>query len=106
MPNNHQLRRSPLVGYLGGHVNKARLMAFGDLLVALSCFLTATPYFIYGPGLHLLQEGPISKYSNLTTRETFEMCDGIEKEVGCDKSESLLLTHSVCLLCDRRRRRR
>ena len=37
-------------------VNRARLIASGEVMLALSCFVTAAPYFIYGPGTHLLDK--------------------------------------------------
>ena len=40
---------SPIAGYLAIRFNRARLIASAELLLAFSCFLTASPYFIYGP---------------------------------------------------------
>ena len=86
--NISQIILSPLVGYLGMYFNKARIIAVGVLFVALSCFLTALPYFIYGPALHLLKDdnGPLSN----VTHETFEICDTLDKETNCHDGNRIM----------------
>ncbi|CAG2102310.1 unnamed protein product [Medioppia subpectinata] len=45
---------NPVIGYLADRVHRPRLIAICNLIVAFSCYLAAAPYFIYGPGVHLL----------------------------------------------------
>lgn len=45
---------SLFIGYFGGKSHRPRLISFCMLLVLLGCFLSVLPYFIYGPGLHIL----------------------------------------------------
>lgn len=47
---------SLLVGYYGGKGHKPRMIAFGMILVVISSFLSALPYFIYGPATHFLSK--------------------------------------------------
>lgn len=47
---------SLLVGYYGGKGHKPRLIAAGMTLSAVSAFMSAIPYFIYGPALHFLSK--------------------------------------------------
>ncbi|GBL94501.1 Solute carrier organic anion transporter family member 1B2 [Araneus ventricosus] len=42
-----------LIGYFGGMAHRPRMFAIGMLLTALCCFVSALPYFIYGPTQHL-----------------------------------------------------
>ncbi|RWS15958.1 Solute carrier organic anion transporter family member 5A1-like protein [Dinothrombium tinctorium] len=60
---------SPIFGYLGSRVNRARLLASGMIIVAFSLFLTASPFFIYGPAIDLL-----SKNKTFTRKMSFETC--------------------------------
>lgn len=45
-----QILLSLFLSYFGGQRNRPRWIAWGVLLSALSCFILATPHFIYGPG--------------------------------------------------------
>lgn len=68
------------VGYYGGKAHKPRMIAIGMVMVSISCFLSAVPYFMYGPALHFL------------TRETFgaekkqqeEFCESGIRDEDCD----------------------
>lgn len=95
--NISQILINPIIGYLGAHCNRPRLIAFGEILVALSCFLTALPYFIYGPGLHLLSDEhlAITAYSNITN---YEICDGADKETGCAQGSHATVVPAVVIL--------
>ncbi|CAL1277915.1 unnamed protein product [Larinioides sclopetarius] len=42
-----------LIGYFGGMAHRPRMFAIGMLLSALCCFVSALPYFIYGPSQQL-----------------------------------------------------
>lgn len=60
---------SPLIGFVGKHVNKSTLIAGGMMFVSASCWLTASPYLIYGPAGHLLHRdvnGSSSKFDFCT----------------------------------------
>lgn len=43
-----------LIGYLGGKLHKPKMITVSMLLVVAGCFLSCLPYFLYGPGLHIL----------------------------------------------------
>lgn len=59
-------------------MNKASLIAAGMVFISFSCWLTAVPYFIYGPGLHLVH-GELSGFKNGTNHQ---MC-GAGNDEGC-----------------------
>ncbi|OTF72312.1 hypothetical protein BLA29_013060 [Euroglyphus maynei] len=79
---------SPIVGYLGSKYNRSRLIAVGELIVAFSCILSATPYFIYGTAPHLG-----SQVLNRTSVTNSEMC-GPKDTTFCDHHEG----HSTIIL--------
>lgn len=45
-----------LIGYLGGKMHKPKMITVSMLLVVVGCFLSCLPYFLYGPGLHILSK--------------------------------------------------
>nr|XP_046917445.1 solute carrier organic anion transporter family member 74D-like [Dermatophagoides farinae] len=55
--NISQFMLSPIVGYIAVRFNRARLIAFSEMFLAFSCFLTAMPYFIYGPAELFVHNG-------------------------------------------------
>lgn len=67
---------SLFIGYFGGKSHKPRLISTCMLLVVLSCFLSAFPYFMYGPGIHILSKSsgfmqkPVREYCGLNSSET------------------------------------
>ena len=46
---------SPLIGYYGIRFNRSKLIGIGQMIIAASCFISATPYFIYGPAKHFYE---------------------------------------------------
>lgn len=60
--NLSQMVVSPIVGYLGSKYNRSRLIAVGELIVAISCFMSAIPYFMYGTASHLGSQIQNSNY--------------------------------------------
>ncbi|XP_067138889.1 solute carrier organic anion transporter family member 74D-like [Centruroides vittatus] len=72
---------SVLIGYFGGRAHRPRWIAAGMLIVALSCFMCALPYFIYGPALHLITKDP-----NELVKPKYEYCDP-ESNEQCKKEE-------------------
>ncbi|XP_054158014.1 solute carrier organic anion transporter family member 74D-like [Oppia nitens] len=76
--NISQMFISPIIGYLGAKYNRSRLIASGELIVAMACMLTTLPYFIYGPGLHLLSNTNVM--SNTTQHE---VCSADNSEPEC-----------------------
>lgn len=73
--NFSQILISPFIGFLGKRMNKATLIASGMVFVSFSCWLTAVPYFIYGPG-HLQ-----------TVKREIELC-GLRSDEICTDSNS------------------
>lgn len=54
-----QILFSVILSYAGGQRNRPRWLAWGVVFCAMSCFILASPHFIYGPGedaLHLTKE--------------------------------------------------
>ncbi|GFT22263.1 solute carrier organic anion transporter family member 4A1 [Nephila pilipes] len=45
---------SLIVGYYGQKWHKPRVIAFGMVMVSISCLICTIPYFVYGPALHFL----------------------------------------------------
>ena len=91
--NLSQMVISPIVGYLGSKYNRSHLMAIGELIVAVSCIISAFPYFIYGPGLHLL--------SNTNTKSNFsqyEVCSSDHLEPECQNNDHSTVYLAVALL--------
>ena len=60
---------APIVGYIGKKMNQAHLLGIGMLLVGVSCFINVIPYFVYGPGLHL-----ISSNVSLSKDMRYDLC--------------------------------
>ncbi|XP_055550083.1 solute carrier organic anion transporter family member 74D [Wyeomyia smithii] len=50
-----QILLSLILSYVGGHRNRPRWIAWGVVFCALSCFILASPHFIYGAGESALQ---------------------------------------------------
>ena len=90
--NLSQMIVSPIIGYIGSRWNRSRLIAIGQVIVGFSSILTAFPYFIYGPGTHLLSE------TKLLTNETkYEMCSIKNLEENCDEGKSTVLLAVVII---------
>ncbi|KAH7637101.1 solute carrier organic anion transporter family member 5a1-like protein [Dermatophagoides farinae] len=78
--NLSEMVLSPIVGYLGSKYNRSRLIAFGEMVVVLSCLLSALPYFIYGTATHLGSHG----YTNSSSSSiNFDLCSVIEDSSSC-----------------------
>lgn len=45
-----QILLSVILAYIGGNSNRPRFIAIGVIFCALSCFILASPHFIYGAG--------------------------------------------------------
>lgn len=72
---------SLLIGYFGGQAHRPRWIASGMLMVILSCFLSAAPYFIYGP---IINSG---NDINFLIKPKHEFCDSESTKVNCDSTE-------------------
>ncbi|GFY64174.1 solute carrier organic anion transporter family member 3A1 [Trichonephila inaurata madagascariensis] len=70
-----------IVGYFGGKTHRPRMVGFGMTLSSICCFVSALPYFIYGPGTHLT----FSNVQNST--KGIELCDMEIKEENCDSDD-------------------
>ncbi|XP_054713403.1 solute carrier organic anion transporter family member 1A1-like [Uloborus diversus] len=66
-----------LIGYFGGRTHRPRMVAVGMLLSAACCFVSALPYFIYGPGTHLTSLDVHNKTGPemCLSKATKELCD-------------------------------
>lgn len=85
--NLSQMVLSPVIGYIALRYNRAFLIGIGEIFLALSCLITAAPYFIYGPATHLIDDPGLlsSIYSNKTN---FEMCAKDGHGFECKDGES------------------
>lgn len=102
--NISQIALSPVVGYLGKRMNKATMMAAGMVFISFSCWLTAVPYFVYGPGnLMVKEESHFSslhkstslyasggKFSNSTTYDLCGAASSQECTVEATKKSSTI----------------
>ncbi|GFT65176.1 solute carrier organic anion transporter family member 3A1 [Nephila pilipes] len=70
-----------IIGYFGGKTHRPRMVGFGMLLSSICCFVSALPYFIYGPGTHLI----LSNVKNSTTG--IQLCDAEIREENCDSDD-------------------
>ncbi|CAG2175096.1 unnamed protein product [Oppiella nova] len=69
--NVMELTMSPVFGYLATRAHRPRMIAYCHLVVVLGCYLAALPYFIYGPGVHLLN----TDVNGLVLNTSVEYCD-------------------------------
>lgn len=81
--NFSQILISPLIGFLGKRMNKATLIAAGMVFISFSCWVTALPYFVYGPGTHLLSQTSVfaskNNVSSLCGSADQILCDAASK---------------------------
>lgn len=84
---------SMLVGYYGGKGHKPRLIAFGMILVCVSSFLSALPYFMYGPALHFL-----SRDSSSFGSKKQEYCGTEPMEEECKREGNSAMIPAVSIL--------
>ncbi|CAG2114152.1 unnamed protein product [Medioppia subpectinata] len=93
---------SPIFGYLANRVHRPRMIAICHVIVAFGCYLAALPYFIYGPGVHLLSGsnkeivGRLMKYNKST-----EFCDqnNFDNNMCGESGGSETAILAVILLC-------
>ena len=52
--NLTELLLCTVLGYIANRCHRPRMIAYCQVIVAIGCFMGALPYFIYGPGVHLL----------------------------------------------------
>ncbi|XP_077302634.1 organic anion transporting polypeptide 33Ea [Arctopsyche grandis] len=89
-----QILFSLFLSYFGGQRNRPRWIAWGVLLSALSCFILASPHFIYGPGedaLALTKEYADMYFNstNTTSSGKSALCTSSKSFDTCDKVEFL-----------------
>ncbi|XP_055947688.1 solute carrier organic anion transporter family member 74D-like isoform X1 [Argiope bruennichi] len=82
-----------LLGYFGGKVHKPRLLSFCMFLVAAGCFLSGLPYFIYGPGLHIISKDTVT----LPENSKREFCAYGGKSEPCNLNENVK-THPAAII--------
>ncbi|KAJ6218550.1 hypothetical protein RDWZM_009707 [Blomia tropicalis] len=101
---------SPIIGYYGVRFNRSRLIGFGELLLAISCFITAMPYFIYGPMTYSANEenhnGMFSPapslmavmIGNRTMANNFQMCNLFPDTEKCEDNRGSTVWPAVYML--------
>lgn len=87
---------SPVAGHMSKHFNRARLIAYGLIFEAVSCFIQVIPFFIYDPVL------PIESTNTLTgaTSSSSHLCSSSFNQTDtkqCDdgKQDSLTVWPAV-----------
>ncbi|XP_054713441.1 solute carrier organic anion transporter family member 74D-like [Uloborus diversus] len=83
---------SLIVGYCGSKGHKPRMIAFGMVLSAISCFISAVPYFIYGPALHFL-----SRDSSSFGNKEQEFCSDEPHAEHCENPENHAMLPAVTI---------
>ncbi|GIX75057.1 solute carrier organic anion transporter family member 3A1 [Caerostris extrusa] len=81
----------PFIGYFGGKTHRPRMFGLGMLISTLCCFVSALPYFLYGPSPHL-------NIANVKNGTTFEMCDDIDRKENCNADDRPPTIAAVLLL--------
>ncbi|GBL94500.1 Solute carrier organic anion transporter family member 1B2 [Araneus ventricosus] len=81
------------IGYFGGKSHRPRMVGFGMLLSSICCFISALPYFIYGPATHLSLG-----YSTIDNEKKLELCNTDAREGFCDDEDRLPTLTPVLLL--------
>ena len=73
------------------------MIAIGEVILSLACFMNALPYFIYGPGTHLLYDD--SLLSQLSRNETrYELCAANHTDIDCGTGKHSTVWAAVVLL--------
>lgn len=75
--NVSQIVVSPLVGYLGNKYNRPRIIAIGEVIAAISCFVFTIPYLMYGPSDHLLRSD---------VKSSFDLCKDSTVDDECQSN--------------------
>lgn len=70
-----QILLSLILSYVGGQRNRPRWISWGVMFCALSCFILASPHFIYGAGEDALK----------LTKEYMESADHLQSVVRYDR---------------------
>ncbi|CAL1277917.1 unnamed protein product [Larinioides sclopetarius] len=81
------------IGYFGGKSHRPRMVGFGMILSSICCFISALPYFIYGPATHLSLG-----YSTIDNEKKLELCNTEAREGFCDDEDRLPTLTPVLLL--------
>ncbi|KAH9403607.1 hypothetical protein TYRP_014791 [Tyrophagus putrescentiae] len=94
--NFAEIALNPVVGYFSVKYNRARMVATGEVIIALSCFLTALPYFVYGHATRMLEDTSLLSKSNWTN---FEMCNAPDQSpTDCSKDQGATIWPAVGIL--------
>ena len=85
---------SPIVGYYAVRFNRSKLIGTGQLIIATSCLISASPYFIYGPAKHFVERtarpSALSLFLNVTSTSSAATSSSSATFSGvgvCDTSE-------------------
>ncbi|XP_064473133.1 solute carrier organic anion transporter family member 74D-like isoform X1 [Ornithodoros turicata] len=76
-----------LAGYYASRISRPKIMAFGTLIVVLSCLLSILPFAVYGPGLHIL-EGPPDKFTRKRSDEAL-LCSSDRAAEDCSAASAV-----------------
>ncbi|GFY50342.1 solute carrier organic anion transporter family member 4A1 [Trichonephila inaurata madagascariensis] len=72
---------SLIVGYYGQKWHKPRIIAFGMVMVSVSCLICTIPYFVYGPALHFL-----TREIHVSGNKKQEFCDTEVQNEDCENN--------------------
>ncbi|XP_054156342.1 solute carrier organic anion transporter family member 74D-like [Oppia nitens] len=96
--NFSQMLVSPIIGYMGTRFNRPRMIASGELVLALSCFITALPYLLYGPGTHLLHDDRLLQSKMMRNETRYELCPANHDDIDCSNGKHSTVWLAVVLL--------
>lgn len=69
-----------IIGYFGGKTHRPRMFGIGMLLSTFCCFVSALPYFIYGPSSHL-------NIQNVQNKSGIEICEDEIRKENCNADD-------------------
>ncbi|XP_054164681.1 solute carrier organic anion transporter family member 74D-like [Oppia nitens] len=65
----------PIFGYLAHRIHRPRMIGYCQVITAVGLFLAAVPFFVYGPGYHMLGTTANNIDSTSTSNNSTEFCD-------------------------------
>ncbi|KAI1305992.1 Solute carrier organic anion transporter family member 3A1 [Halotydeus destructor] len=88
---------SPVMGFMGRYYSRTKMMGAGMVFMAISCWMTALPYLIYGP-VKDWSGGATHSGTNGTKdgSSSYEFCDAFSDQ--CDEDSSVTVWPAVYIL--------
>lgn len=92
---------NPIVGYLGTRIHGPKMMGAGTLLVGISCFISSSPYFIYGSSDKLMISSTLKDSFNnnssiIDNNFKYEYCG--KSDFDCENNKSSFNVGALLIL--------